>query len=553
MMPVAYSRRIATQLLRFAIWIAPHDTLDWGRGMLSELNHVQGNWAALIWAAGGAGVLAKHALLSVILPGSHRRTLSSASEGFSQEGPMRKTTLAAIGACIAASLFFFLAPIFCQAFHVSLAQWHNVIHVKSVFDMQGPDPDPVLETLARKAEKNHDAEGLAFVAARTTNQSESARFAEEAVHLDAKLIWIYAVVAVRYPSLPEINQWVPILQQSDPQNALPNFIVAEKIDIEEIDRNQTARYVEEKAAVWQNAMAEAFQSPKLDDYLARLTELDRRVLLRYQVDDPFQTFRDERWNNRPSYAAQDSSIYANSLLESGRTLKARGDRKGAFEKYLTVARFGQMLGPADWDFFLRGELQEAYKRLGSIYEEEGNRVEAAFYTSLANQTDSAQHEKLISLGNRVRGSGVSRWNSFLVKASGLVILFSGGLLLTCGLAVMARGKSFRLSALRPSRLTLVFGLCGAIGALLSSAVLYVSYRPYAEILQRFMRNGDETNLAELYSFLDTTQLPLGAQGFLDVWQFVFYFWSGVVLLCIFALLVAVLRRFQLRARANAAT
>jgi len=53
MIPVAYPRRIAALLLRFAIWIAPHDTLDWGRGMLSELNHVQGNWAALIWAVGG--------------------------------------------------------------------------------------------------------------------------------------------------------------------------------------------------------------------------------------------------------------------------------------------------------------------------------------------------------------------------------------------------------------------------------------------------------------------------------------------------------------------
>jgi hypothetical protein len=82
MMPVAYPRRIAALLLRFAIWISPHDTLDWGRGMLSELNHVQGNWAALIWAVGGAGVLAKHALVSVILPGSHRRTISSASELF---------------------------------------------------------------------------------------------------------------------------------------------------------------------------------------------------------------------------------------------------------------------------------------------------------------------------------------------------------------------------------------------------------------------------------------------------------------------------------------
>src|SRR5258708_3619926 len=120
------------------------------------------------------------------------------------------------------------------------------------------------------------------------------------------------------------------------------------------------------------------------------------------------------------------------MMSSGRRVKARSDSKGVLEKYLTVARFGQMLGPADWDFFLRGELQETYKRLGAIYEGEGNKVEAAFYTSLANQTDRAQHERLISLRNRVRGSGVSRWNSFLVKASGLVILFSGGLLLTCG-------------------------------------------------------------------------------------------------------------------------
>src|SRR5882762_8178312 len=275
MIPVAYPRRIAALLLRFTIWIAPHDTLDWGRGMLSELNHVQGNWAALIWAVGGAGVLAKHALLSVILPGSHRRTISSASELFAKEGPMRKTTLATIGACTVASFLFFFAPIFRQAFHVSLAQWHNVIHVKSVFDSLGPDPDPELETLARRAEKNHDAEGLAFVAARTTNQSESAQLAEKAVHLDPKLTWIYAVVAVQYPSLPEINQWVPLLQQSDPQNALPNFIVAEKIDIGEIDQKQAARHA------WQDAMAAAFQSPKLDDYVARLTELDRRVLLRY--------------------------------------------------------------------------------------------------------------------------------------------------------------------------------------------------------------------------------------------------------------------------------
>src|SRR5580692_8059314 len=107
MIPAAAPRSVAILLLRFAIWIAPHDTLDWGRGMLSELNHVEGNWSALIWSIGGAGVLAKHAILAAILPGAHRRTVSTASELFEKEGPMRKNTLAAIAICTAASLLFF--------------------------------------------------------------------------------------------------------------------------------------------------------------------------------------------------------------------------------------------------------------------------------------------------------------------------------------------------------------------------------------------------------------------------------------------------------------
>ena len=92
MMPVAYPRRVATLLLRFAIWIAPHDTLDWGHGMLSELNHVHGSWAALIWAMGGAGVLAKHAVLAVVLPGSNRRTASWASRAPSDASQSRTAT-----------------------------------------------------------------------------------------------------------------------------------------------------------------------------------------------------------------------------------------------------------------------------------------------------------------------------------------------------------------------------------------------------------------------------------------------------------------------------
>jgi hypothetical protein len=412
-----------------------------------------------------------------------------------------------------------------------------------VQDNQGLDPG--LEALARKAEQNHDAEGLAFVAVRHGNDSESARFAEESVRLDPSLTWVYAVVALWHPGLSAIDRWVPELKRWDPQDALPYFIVAEKIDIVQRDQCVLGQAHGEPAA-WQNAMAAAFQSPKIDNYLGRLKELDRRVLLRYHVHDPFQILGNYRWYGLPSYGAWDVSRYAGLVFESGKILEAQGDRKGAFEKYWTVARFGQMIESV----LERQSLQGVYKRLGALSEKEGNKVEAAFYASLANQADIAQREEDIALGERFRGSDVSDWNAFLVRLSGLTILFSGGLLTICTFSVIVRGRSLRLSSLRPSWLTLAVGFGAAVGALVSSAMLYVSYRPYAEILQRFIRKGDEAGLSELSNFLAATQFPLGAQRF-QVREFVFYFWFGVTLLCILALMLVLARHFRSRLGANA--
>lgn len=257
-MSVAYPRRVAALLLHFAIWIAPPDTLDWGHAMLAELRHVQGNWAALLWSLGSAGVLAKHALLFLIFPSRNRAITTSGGDRFSKEDPMRKAALATTTACVIASVLFFIAPVFRQAFRVSLLPWRIIF--KTDHDRLGPE----LQSIMKKAEQDHDAEALAFVAFRHPQSKESARLTDEAVRLHPNLVWIYGIVAVRGHSLPEIDRWVPALERFDPQNALPHLITAEKIDIDQVLREIGPHRAEDKPPAWQSAMAAAFESAKLD-------------------------------------------------------------------------------------------------------------------------------------------------------------------------------------------------------------------------------------------------------------------------------------------------
>ncbi len=556
MIPAAFPRSVAILLLRFAIWIAPHDTLDWGRGMLSEINHVQGNWSALIWSIGGAGVLAKHAIVALILPGSHRRTVSTASELFEKEGPMRKPALAVIASCVVASLLFFLVPVFRQAFHVSLAQWHDVFHVEQRVGY--PEQDPELDALAKKAEQNQDAEALAFVASRHSDESERARLADEAVRLDPSFTWVYAINGALELSSTGTDR-LSTLKQWDPQNALPHLFAAQKIGVTATHSREFPLGKVEESAAWEKEMDAAFQSPKLDTYLDRRKQLDHRVISRYHFDDPFRVASDQNWYGFPSYGVWYCHLYAESLLESGHALESHRDRKAAFEKYSEVARFGQMMSvDGELTFFMSKVLKQAYTRLGALSQAEGNNSDAALYASLADQNEKAAEKERASWPSRFAGNSVSHWNAFVVRLSGLAMLFCAALLLVCALGVVVRGRSLRLSSLHPSNLTLALGSAAAIGALLSSAILFVTYRPYSELLQRFLSTGDDAQLSELSSFLRDAQLPLGSQfnlgpgsWYVASWNIVFYFWFAITILCALALLIAVFRHYQTRPRTTA--
>ncbi len=124
-------------------------------------------------------------------------------------------------------------------------------------------------------------------------------------------------------------------------------------------------------------------------------------------------------------------------------------------------------------------------------------------------------------------------------------------MLICALTVITRRRGGRPSTFRPDRVTAALGLTGAVGLLLSSATLYVTYRPYSELFEHFIHEGDRGQVRELSAFLGHTQILPGVHNFYQSRDFVFYFWIGVTLLCIIGPLLVLMWHFLSRSRANA--
>ena len=89
----------------------------------------------------------------------------------------------------------------------------------------------------------------------------------------------------------------------------------------------------------------------------------------------------------------------------------------------------------------------------------------------------------------------------------------------------------------------VLAVAGAAGFLVSTATIYLTYRPYWYIFQRTILQGDRSQARDLLDFLLATRVLPGLALFNNV-SLPFYFWAGVILIGILRLILILLRHLR---------
>jgi hypothetical protein len=308
----------------------------------------------------------------------------------------------------------------------------------------------------------------------------------------------------------------------------------------------------ESCPALRSAMTAAFQSDKFDDYLDRLQQLDRTVVVRYRFYEPEEVLA-ESDGIVPDSALQDTRDFAAFLIRSGKQVEARGDWKSASKEYWRVARFGQLIDSGartDLERRTGAELRAmAYRQLRTIYERDGAEAEAGLFGYLTRKLEVTSPRPD---ADSTFGQETCRRNATVLMVSGLLApLLLIVFMIAASVLIVARLRSGRAAPQRARPGATIVAMTSAVGLLLSSATIYLTYRPYWYILRRAILNGDISHTRDLREFLTVTHLPSeAASGGALLLSLPLYFWTGLILIAFAGLILSLLRHFRERTPAN---
>lgn len=546
-----FIRTFARRILGFVVRVCPGETREWGAAMMAELNYVRGPLAAVRWAAGCAATLLRHSAVELV-----RRAINKPPTveilPVALEGRMKKSTIIFILVFTAASFLFVLTPGFRHALQLSETTWRTVL-----FPQAGEsDVSPrLLAQIEKQARKTHDAQALAFAALHDSDLPKSGMLAEQAVEWDPQLRWIYAGLVQRRFGTLIADRWIRSLQKWDPDNAVPYLLEARTIRWKEEAKNN---WRPDQTSLpdlpgWVAAMRKAFAAEKYNCYLPSMISLDRTVLARFHVWNPYAVLDDVASSYFVRYS--DIKAYADAFpLREGQDLESKGEFPAAEQRYWSVVRFGHLLelqGETNADHFAATNLEyEAYQRLLPLAEKQKGLTEASLL-----RFEIARLEQ--SLGMPSNGHARSGWGGNLnqrrallwmtrgmggeaatVQISTLLFLISGLVLLVLCLYAFTNRPRRQDRTGSPNSAVSTIGIVSATCLFLSSVSLYLSFRPYHDLFNHFMAGGSARSLATFASFGITTR------EFLPAYNLRVYFWYAVIGVGVIALLLVLARHLR---------
>ncbi|HLJ88330.1 MAG TPA: hypothetical protein VKZ53_16035 [Candidatus Angelobacter sp.] len=569
-----FTRALSFRFLHFFVMRQPAICKSWGEAMLAELSAIPGGWDSISWSLGGSLVLSKNLLKSFFL-GRRSGQAGMAGGDLGDRPPRAELVFLALALCM------LLSPVFRQAIGTSLDGWRFP-------DTRSAGAREILAQVVKAAERQNDADSLAFVAIHTDDSVKSAQFAKRAIALDPQLTWILSELLVvrldrEMPELradPDVRSWIADLERWDPGNALPYLLEAGKAQNSYViaamsgmnDRPlwspdfPASRIHLEAQPARLAAMDRAYSTSRYDSYFERRLRLDRKVFQQSGIANPmlltYLQFRDH--NVFPAVALTQAEAYSNFLIaEADKQWKAN-NKSAAASSYRKVWQFGELIaGVPAW----RRTPFEQYVGRGILFQ--GYRGMQKATTSAAEREDIAAMGKTLSASGwnfqQAEDEPVSlRWLFRLVEGpvnnigkvvsiSVAVLLFSFAATLftiTYFLSGRRRGVAPGMASRRRLAPFMMWaGQCASALLLLSSGVLYFSYLPYASAFRNYLNGGDPlAGGVSMRSFNSLAYVPywvmqsLGGEA-----QIKLLLWYGVTLLAVPLLvlfLYRLIRSFQ---------
>jgi hypothetical protein len=146
----------------------------------------------------------------------------------------------------------------------------------------------------------------------------------------------------------------------------------------------------------------------------------------------------------------------------------------------------------------------------------------------------------------VFGQYVTWRNAAVLQISSLMMVIFSGLMVVAALVlIVGRRQGARPGVPRSRPVATVAALTSAMGLLLSSATIYLTYRPYWYIFERAIVNGDRSQARDLQEFLLAIRmLPFLQLGSNLALNLPMYCWTGVTILGILSLVIILLRHLR---------